>query len=178
MQTVTTSVCLQWHQWSLWRGLSKAVVLAFREVKEAPPQCFLDFLQCSENKMVFWKILHCPCVEPCLCLRLLQLFKPGQFLLHLKKPNSLPPVTSWCHVSLCLAVCLCEFMLSSLHPLLFWRFISNCCLFSFPCPTYYLGWVCSCCNIALTGVWVQFGFFFLDLPHVVCCSLISLLFLG
>lgn len=42
----------------------------------------------------------------------------------------------------------------SLHPLLFWRFVSNvanCCLFSFPCPTY-LGWVRS--HRCLGLVWV------------------------
>lgn len=69
--------------------------------------------KCSENKMVFWKILHCPCVEPCLCLKLVQLFKPGHFLLHLKKPHSLPAcpllhpgATSLC-VSLCVSASLC-----------------------------------------------------------------------
>lgn len=53
MQTVTTSVYLQWCQWSLWRGLSKAVVLAFSEVKEAPPPsvCCGFSPKCSENKI-------------------------------------------------------------------------------------------------------------------------------
>lgn len=59
--------------------------------------------------MVFWKILHFPCVEPCLCLRLLQLFKPGR----LGSPHSLPAcpllhpdATSIC-VSLCVSASLC-----------------------------------------------------------------------
>lgn len=110
MQTVTTSVYLQWHQWSLWRGLSKAVVLAFREVKEAPPSVCSGFSpKCSKNKMVFWKILHFPCVEPRLCLRLLQLFKPGR----LGSPHSLPacpllhPDAMPICVSLCVSASLC-----------------------------------------------------------------------
>lgn len=152
MQTVTTSVYLQWHQWSLWRGLSKAVVLAFREVKEAPPQCVLDFLQSVQKTRWFsGKFFISLVLSPVFvlgCSSSLNQVAP--------QPARLSPVTSWCHVYLCLAVCLCKFMLSpSLHPLLFWRLVSNvanCCLFSFPCPTYYLGWVRSPRCLGL--VWV------------------------
>lgn len=141
IQTVTTSLYWQWYQWSPCRDPNVFLRLLSWPCSERSHSsvCFGFSPKCSENKMVFWKILHFTCVEPCLCLCSSSLTR-SLFASPTKTPQTAcpsPGVTSWCHIYLRLTVCLCEFILwPSLHPLLFWRLISNvanCCLFSFPC---------------------------------------------